>query len=382
METAAMMPGVQFEEIWKAFSSGYSKKSLQQMLLFRLNKDLDDLVADGSMRDMVFDLLSQAEREGWTTDLVREAYLYNPRNFDLLKVYEKYHLAPAVSVQSGDDQEVREAQLHQVQPMAGDGFEKTIKARLPGFDFAVWRERMALIEGRVCKVEIDGNAAGTGFLVGPDAVMTNYHVLKEVLKGGTPAGKVTCRFDYKVLTDGSRLEGVSVKLHATNWNLDFSPPSAAEETRTPDVPPPTLEELDYALVRLERQLGDEPSAPKGGEGGPKRGWLTLPSGAPVFLPKAPLMIAQHPDGKPLKLAIDTESVIGVNINRTRVRYATNTEAGSSGSPVFDLDWKLVALHHLGDPAYDHPASYNQGVVINVIRKRIEAGGKGDALGAE
>ncbi len=375
-----MMPGVQFEEIWKALSSGYSKKSLQQMLLFRLNKDLDDLVADGSMRDMVFDLLSQAEREGWTTDLVREGYLYNPRNFDLLKVYEKYHLAPAVSVQSGDDQEVREAQLHQVQPMAGDGFEKTIKARLPGFDFAVWREKMAMIEGRVCKVEIDGNAAGTGFLVGPDAVMTNYHVLKEVLKGGTPAGKVTCRFDYKVLSDGSRQEGVSVKLHATNWNLDFSPPSAAEETRTPDVPPPTLEELDYALVRLERQLGDEPSAPKGGEGGPKRGWLTLPSGAPVFLPKAPLMIAQHPDGKPLKLAIDTESVIGVNTNRTRVRYATNTEAGSSGSPVFDLDWKLVALHHLGDPAYDHPAAYNQGVPIDKIRDRLAKTGKADALG--
>lgn len=134
------------------------------------------------------------------------------------------------------------------------------------------------------------------------------------------------------------------------------------------------------MVRLERRLGDEPSAPKGGEGGPKRGWLTLPSDAPVFLPKAPLMIAQHPDGKPLKLAIDTESVIGVNINRTRVRYATNTEAGSSGSPVFDLDWKLVALHHLGDPAYDHPAAYNQGVPIDKIRDRLAKTGKADALG--
>ena len=100
------------------------------MLLFRLNVDLDDIVADWLMKDMVFDLLSQAEKEGWTTDLVREGYLYNPRNFDLLKVYEKYHLAPAVSVQSGDDQKVREAQLRQVQPMAGDGFEKTIKGRL------------------------------------------------------------------------------------------------------------------------------------------------------------------------------------------------------------------------------------------------------------
>ena len=36
---------------------------------------------------------------------------------------------------------------------------------------------------------------------------------------------------------------------------------------------------------------------------------------------------------------------------------------------------------LGDPAYDHPPSYNQGVVIDLIRKRIEARGRGDALGA-
>ncbi len=179
-----MMPGVQLEEIWKAFTSGYSKKSLQQMLLFRLDKDLDDLVADGPMRDMVFDLLSLAEREGWTTDLVRDGYLYNPRNPDLLRVYEKYRLAPAVSIQSGDDPRAREAQLRDVRPMAGDGFERTIKARLPAFDFAVWREKMALIEGQVCKVEIDGNPAGTGFLVGTDAVLTNYHVLEEVLRGG------------------------------------------------------------------------------------------------------------------------------------------------------------------------------------------------------
>ena len=229
---------------------------------------------------------------------------------------------------------------------------------------------MALIERQVCRVELDGNAAGTGFLVGPDSVITNYHVVGAVLKGTTPASAVTCRFDYKVLSNGARQEGVVVKLHATDWNVDFSPPSAAEKTQIPDVPPPTLEELDYALIRLERRLGEGPSAPKGGEGGPSRGWLVLPSETPVFLPKAPLMIAQHPDGKPLKLAIDTESVIGVNANRTRVRYATNTEAGSSGSPVFDLDWNLVALHHLGDPAYDHPAAYNQGVPIDKIRTRL------------
>jgi hypothetical protein len=51
---STMMAGVQFEEIWKAFYTGYSKESLEQMLRFRLDKRLEDIVADGSLRSMVF----------------------------------------------------------------------------------------------------------------------------------------------------------------------------------------------------------------------------------------------------------------------------------------------------------------------------------------
>jgi V8-like Glu-specific endopeptidase len=371
-----MMRGVQYEEVWKVLYTGYSKKSLEQMLRFRLDIDLDSIVAGGPMRDIVFDLLSQAEREGWTTDLIREAYRYNPRNPDLLKIYEKYGLAVGLSVQDSG------AEVPQIKAISSGGFEKTIKDRLPQLDFDVWREKMTQVEGRVCRVEIGGNAAGTGFLVGPDAVLTNYHVLEAVLEGTRPATTVTCRFDYKVLADKSRVEGTVVGLHPTDWKLDFSRYSAAEKTQTPDTPPPTPDELDYTLVRLARQLGEEPVTPKGGSEAPKRGWLTLSTPATAFTPKMPLMIAQHPDGKPLKLAVDTESVIGVNPNRTRVRYATNTEPGSSGSPVFDLEWNLVALHHFGDPAYDHPPAYNQGVPIDLIQQRIAAQGKAGILGPE
>lgn len=368
-----MMPGVQFEEVWKAFYTGYTKKSLEQMLRTRLTVDLDDIVGDGPMKDMAFDLLSTSEREGWTVDLIREGYQFNPRNPELLKVYQKYGFAPAVSAQeSGTARpDVR---------TITDGLEKTIKDRLPAFDFAVFREKMAVVEGQVCRIELGGNAAGTGFLVGPDAVLTNYHVLRPVLEGTATAAKVTCRFDYKVLADGSRVEGVAVGLHPTDWRLDASPCSPAELTRNPDAPPPKPDELDYALVRLARRVGDEPAAPKGGTESPRRGWLTLPLVAPAFVPKMPLMIVQYPDGKPLKLAVDTDSVIGVNAGGTRVRYATNTDPGSSGSPVFDLDWNLVALHHLGDPAYDHPPAYNQGVPIDKVRARIATQGHAAILG--
>jgi len=369
-----MMPGVQFEEVWKALYAGYTRKSLEQMLRMRLDQNLEDIVAEGPMKDIAFDLLSLAERGGWEVDLIREAYRSNPRNTELLKVYQKYGLAPGISVQHAGA-----ATAAAPASVAADGFERTIKAHLPTFDMGVWRERMAVVEGQVCRVEINGNAAGTGFLVGPDAVLTNYHVLAGVLAGKAKPSAVTCRFDYKVLSDGTRSEGVSVKLHHADWRVDDSPFSAAENKGQPDAELPTADELDYALVRLERSIGGEPGAPRGGAGAPRRGWVPVPDMDGEFAAKMPLLIAQHPDGQPLKLAIDTEGIIGLNGNATRVRYATNTEAGSSGSPCFDMNWGLIALHHYGDPAYNHPR-YNQGVPIGAIRRRLTQHGRAGVLG--
>jgi V8-like Glu-specific endopeptidase len=78
-------------------------------------------------------------------------------------------------------------------------------------------------------------------------------------------------------------------------------------------------------------------------------------------------------------ALDTDAILGLNANNTRVRYTTNTERGSSGAPCFGLDWKLIALHHYGDPAYGSP-KYNQGVPIHLIRERIRHNGRGGYIG--
>ncbi|HYH65633.1 MAG TPA: trypsin-like peptidase domain-containing protein, partial [Urbifossiella sp.] len=321
------IPGVTVGEICAALEAGFGRDDLEMMLVERMSADLANLTGPNTpKKKAVFDVVRWSERVGRTTELIRAAYAVNPTSTEVAALYQKYGMATEVALlQAGGS-------AGGTVPATDRGLEKTIVGRLPQLDFAVWRTRMAIVEGQVCRVEIGGNPAGTGFLVGPDAVLTNYHVLQEVLAGRAPAANVACRFDYKVLADRSKVEGVVVGLHPTDWNLDSSPYSPAEQTASPDTPPPTSDELDYALIRLADRVGEKPPSLSAGSGAPARGWVALPEAAVAFPRAMPLMIAQHPDGGPLKLAVDTESVIGVNAGGTRVRYATNTEPGSSGSP--------------------------------------------------
>jgi hypothetical protein len=84
----------------------------------------------------------------------------------------------------------------------------------------------------------------------------------------------------------------------------------------------------------------------------------------------------------LELAMDTSAIIGVNHGRTRVRYRTNTEPGSSGSPCLSPDFELLALHHSGDPDFDpsHKPEYNQGIPMDLIAKLLRDRGHGGVLG--
>lgn len=238
---------------------------------------------------------------------------------------------------------------------AAPGLQRNVRPHIPNLDVTLWLQRASEMERRVCRIEIDGAAAGTGFLIAPDVVMTNWHVVEASVVSGT-VGDITCRFDYVKEGKGRRSTGKVVAL-AAEGIVDSSPYAPAEITDTPDHPPPTIEQLDYALLRL--------AEPEGG----KRGWITLPTEARKLDAGTPLLILQHPDGAPMKLALDTDSVIGLESGGTRLRYRTNTASGSSGSPCFTLNWELVALHHFGDPAWGEPV-FNQGIPAELIARRL------------
>ncbi len=318
------------------------------------------------------ELLQQLELQGTTDKLLAVIYQQRPGRPDVRN--EIARLMPEAIAPPRNDAVALEVQtLGVAQPNEpvnafAPGLQRNIKPHLHQLDVNIWLNRLAQIERQVCRIEINGNAAGTGFLVGPDAVLTNWHVVAATKTANT-LGQLACRFDYLRLDNNTRQPGLAVALH-TDGCISSRPYSPAELTATPGDPPPTANQLDYALLRLAEAVGIPDN----------RNWITLPDKTVALEKGAPLLIVQHPDGAPMKLAMDTNSIIDYNANKTRLRYATNTEAGSSGSPCFSMDWELLALHHFGDPAWNTSPLYNQGIPIDLIRTQIDADGQSARLG--
>jgi tetratricopeptide (TPR) repeat protein len=74
----AKLPGEQLEQIRDAFLEAFNKGALAQMLRTKLDRDLDQIVRDGPLGKMVFDLLTTAEEGGWLNDLLHKAREDNP----------------------------------------------------------------------------------------------------------------------------------------------------------------------------------------------------------------------------------------------------------------------------------------------------------------
>ncbi len=338
----------------------------------------DEYVAPGKpLTETIQDLLITLEKRGTTAIFLSEVYdrkqKYRPDVAALIAKLLPEAVKRPITINSKIDvQEHGRPQADGPTEAAAPGLERNIRPNLVQLDLHVWLERLALIERRVCRVELNGNAAGTGFLVGPDSVLTNWHVVENA-KTSDATSAVTCRFDYLKLTDGGKQEGIVVPLHSDGC-VSFSPYSAAEITGSPDQPLPTTDQLDYALLRLSSTTGTALVD------GKPRGWIKLPTERISLATGMPLLIVQHPDGAPMKLAMDTDAIIGLNANGTRLRYTTNTEPGSSGSPCFDMNWDLVAIHHYGDPAWQKPL-FNQGVPANLVRESIVKNGLAGLIGS-
>ena len=74
-------------------------------------------------------------------------------------------------------------------------------------------------------------------------------------------------------------------------------------------------------------------------------------------------IVQYPKGGALKYAIRHNFYTGMD-GDTYLRYVTDTERGASGSPVFNDDWQVVALHHAAAPATGTQGQIGAGLIAS------------------
>ena len=202
-----------------------------------------------------------------------------------------------------------------------------------------------LTEGihRVCRVEIEGQAIGSGFLLAADLIITNYHVLRSKFENGQFNSRgIVFRFDCrKKQIDGK--DGVAY----------------VPVVEAPLVASSAVTSLDYLLVRV---AGDPGVAP--------RGWFAVSDfGLNLDLCDYAYVI-QHPDGNPVQVADGPIASRFVLRDRSRVLYSVDTEGGSSGSPCVQRDGKLLALH------CGTEEGGNQGVFFPAIARHIKESSKG------
>lgn len=172
---------------------------------------------------------------------------------------------------------------------------------------------------------------GSGFLTQNNLLVTNHHVIDD--------------------TAAARSAVVQMNVQKSPEGLDQEP---VEFRLDPDAGFATSKADDWTVCRVE------------GDANADWGSIALDP-APVEV-NGRVIIIQHPGGGPKQIAFYHNLV--TYVDERVVQYLTDTLPGSSGSPVFDDQWRLVALHHSGghirEPDTKKIVFRNEGIRIEKV----------------
>lgn len=149
------------------------------------------------MRIRVSELLARANAEHWDADLLFGAYEGNPGNRQLAELVRDLDLVTLPS----------------------DIADRLARNR-PDADPQELAARLATLQGQICRIEpsgLNGSSYATGFLVGPDVVVTVASALTAVIDGSSAPDGVRVRFDYVRRDDHTGETGTAYSLHPRGW---------------------------------------------------------------------------------------------------------------------------------------------------------------------
>ncbi|MSP41260.1 MAG: hypothetical protein EXR70_22465 [Deltaproteobacteria bacterium] len=171
-----------------------------------------------------------------------------------------------------------------------------------------------------------GEGYATGFLVAPGILLTNWHVLRDASWAKAATVTFDAEDDAKGYPKPARVFPLTPEiLYVADRNLDYCFVGVRDHS-TENV---AIENFGY--LRLFRQIGK----------------ITRDEYATII---------QHPRGRQKQIALRNNKVIVYvydeeyrDANNSFMYYETDTDHGSSGSPVLSDQWFVVALHRRGVP---------------------------------
>jgi hypothetical protein len=165
---------------------------------------------------------------------------------------------------------------------------------------------------------------GTGVLIGPDLLLTCDHVLSK-----TRAARAWAVFGHKQNWDGHTISP------GTRFELDLKNPACGGGGTQPD----------FVLLRILQM--------------PNRAFVAVDK-RPVHAGQ-PIRVIHHPGGQP---AVVSPPGQVTQVGADYLYHNLDTDEGSSGAPLFDVHWQLLALHQGIPPGT--PAGQTAGVPVNAF----------------
>lgn len=81
-----------------------------------------------------------------------------------------------------------------------------------------------------------------------------------------------------------------------------------------------------------------------------------------------VIIVQHPKGKQKQIVLSDNKITQNGLYQQVLRYKAQSDYGSSGSPVFNTHWKLVALHHAAVPDSSESSAQSQQTANRAVNR--------------